>query len=264
MSDTDTEQQEPQPDPDVAPDEPAAEPTEPTEPLEGDVPDPEPDEQTPAAESDERCEAETTVGGNLYRCALNQLHDGPHSFTPVDASDAPEDAQDAEFERKMRSLNTRARNYSKGVAELLGDGLEGLNVCPCCETHWPGLIPPVPPNAETKSKLRVLIGLPSLDNYKQDPYSKPCTVCDGLGSVLTGSQVEQYASAKCLVCKGKGYESVGPERATISPETNGAATHEDEPQPLAAEQEPDPWGRPPGDPDYYRIPQPGDPLYAGV
>lgn len=238
-----TEPAEPTP---VEPDEPT-EPEEPT--FDGDENDGEP--QTRA---EGRCEAETTVGGTLYRCALQENHDGEHSFQPYGDDAEPEPAPSADLDAKLAKLQKRAASYSKGVAEILGDGLEGLIPCELCGPHWPGLRPPVALDADTIAKLRVVLGEPADENYVQDPESSACETCNGLGRVLTGSLVEKYRRLVCPSCDGRGYRT--SRAATAEPVAEGSnvvplasATDDTDPVP-----DTDPWGRPKGHPDYFRMP----------
>lgn len=248
--------------------EPEAEQLEPAEPEEtGDAAEPgeqEPEqlepEEEPEARSDARCEAETTVGGNLYRCGLNAGHSGEHSFQPVQLADPeaepePETPIDREaiVNEQAKKLDRATDSYSKKVVEILGGDLSGFETCPLCEPFYPGLRLPVPLTAETTAALRILLGMPARENFTQDRFSTTCTDCGGLGKVLTGSHVEQYATVTCLACKGKGWVPVGDERrvthVTAEPEGHREPEAEHEASPDV-----DPWGRPKGDPDYGRLP----------
>lgn len=229
------------------------------EPGDGETEEPEGEEET-EARGEGRCEAETTVGGNLYRCALEQGHHGEHSFQPVQLADAEEEEPaeqrpDAQREQReqAKKLDRATDSYSKKVVEILGPDLSGFETCPLCEPFYPGLRLPVPLVAEQLAQLRVLIGLPARENFTQDRFSTTCQDCGGLGKVLTGSHVEQYATVTCLACKGKGWVPVGDERRV----THTVAEPEGHVEPEAeAEETPDvdPWGRPKGDPDYGRLP----------
>jgi hypothetical protein len=253
LTETEPTNDVPEPDTgDVSDTEPENPDAEPAEPDTGDEPE-------SAGRPAEQCEAETTVGGNQYRCALNVNHDGEHAFHAA-ASEPPADESgehDADLEARLGKLSKRGQGYSKAALEILGDDLGGLIPCELCGPHWPGLRPPIPPDAETAAKLRVLIGMPSNENFRQDPLSEECLNCGGLGKVLTGSKVSQYETMTCPTCHGRGFRTSrsSTDAPELAPPIEGA-----EPEPLTVDDEPpshDPWGRPRGDPDYYRMPIPG-------
>ena len=205
-----------------------------------------------------RCEAVTTVGGTAYQCALDENHDGEHSFQPIEDEDAPEPSDEArEQNERIKKLAKRADSYSKSVVELLGEDLDGLIACELCSDHgFPGLRYPLAIPAEVVAKLRTLVGLPALDNFKQGTHTETCSVCDGQGKVLTGSRIEKYATMTCQRCEGYGYLIDGvPVKQRVdqippAPESLDAeALLQAEPKP-----EVDPWGRAKGDPDYGRMP----------
>lgn len=218
------------------------------------------DDTPPPLAFEGRCEAVTTAGGNAFQCALDAGHEGPHAFQPVELADPegvpvePEPANREQLvEAQARKLDRATDAYSKKVVEVLGADLSGFETCPLCEPYYPGLRLPVPLDAELASTLRVMLGMPARANFVQDRYSKTCDDCMGLGKVLTGSSVEQYATVTCLGCKGRGWVPVGDERRVThvadEPEGHREQLEETEPQPDA-----DPWGRPKGDPDYGRLP----------
>lgn len=250
------------------PSEPAAEQLEPEEPVEtGDVREdddvpavPPADPDDPEASADTRCEAETTVGGNLYRCALEADHAGEHAFQPAQLADdeepeppAPQPDPQAIVNEQAKKLDRATDSYSKKVVEILGADLAGFETCPLCEPFYPGIRLPIPLTADTTAALRIILGMPARENFQQDRFSTNCTDCRGLGKVLTGSSVEQYATATCLTCKGKGWVPVGDERRLthVHEEPEGHREPEEAGEPLP---DADPWGRPKGDPDYGRLP----------
>lgn len=210
---------------------------------------------------DERCGAQTTVGGTLYQCALQEEHEGEHSFTQLETGD--DDTRDEPAitdtdAAQAKALQRRAQAYSKSIAELLGDDLSGWIPCPVCTPYFPGLHPPFAAfggaPAEVVAACRVIAGLPALDNMAQDAYSARCSTCNGVGKTLTGSTVQGHESIQCRDCGGKGWRPVGPERqsehqAAPAPMVEGEIPAEGEGQPDV-----DPWGRPKGDPDYGRLP----------
>jgi hypothetical protein len=215
MSDTEQETTlEPVADPDV---EPSPDETEP-EP-EPDEPEPEPDE-------------------------------GEH----VPTSPPPPPDTEADVEAKIKKLATASRNYSRRIVEILGDDLDGWLTCELCEAHYPGIRLPVPPDEALAAKLRSILGMPALENYRRDNQYNPCATCDGLGTILTGSKVAAHMTRTCGACKGTGYIDM---RTGEAPTLNGTTTpnvHLPEPIPTEEAPDVDPWGTPLGDPDYGRLP----------
>jgi hypothetical protein len=208
---------------------------------------------------DERCEAVTHAGGNLYQCALSAEHEGEHSFSVVDETAAPEPEPEPEpaDDAQVQALFRAVKNYSKAVVGVLGADLGDFTLCPCCDPRTPGLYLEHPHSDEQMAALRAIVGLPSLENYRRDNRYSPCATCDGLGTVLTGSRVPAHMTGRCVDCNGSGYISHDAGRPTPEPAPilsalgNGGELSPDDPPAF------DPWGRPYGDPDYYRMPVPG-------
>ena len=211
---------------------------------------------------DERCEAETVAGGNTYRCALSAEHEGEHSFSIVDEAPEPEPEPEPEpaDDAQVQALFRAVKNYSKAVVGVLGADLGDFALCPCCDPRTPGLYLEHPHTDEQMAQLRAIVGLPSLENYRRDNRYAPCSTCDGLGTVLTGSRVPAHMTGRCVDCNGSGYISHDAGRPTPEPAPilsalgNGGELSPDDPPAF------DPWGRPYGDPDYYRMPVPGAPV----
>lgn len=205
-----------------------------------------------------RCEAQTEMSTGSYRCALDAGHDGEHSFAPVDPSDTGEPSE-AELaaeanDEEVKGMQRAVRNYSKAIVGVLGPDLGPFTLCPCCSPMTPGLYIDHPHDEAEMAQLRSIVGLPSLDNYKRDNNYATCATCDGLGTVLTGSKVPAKMTARCFACNGDGFIIHDPSRqATAAPPPPNGAPPEGHPVP--GDPPPyDPWGRPYGDPDYYRMP----------
>lgn len=238
------------------------EPEQPDEPETTGQPDePETPDEPEQPDQEGRCEAETTVGGTEYRCALETGHDGDHSFTPVDATDTGEPTEEPmshEDEEQAKQLGRRARSYSKAVAELLGDDLSGWIACEVCSPYFPGLHPPFAAlggaPGDVVAACRTIAGLPALDNMRVDKYTSVCGTCGGVGRTLTGSHVQGQETIRCRDCEGKGWIPVGPERQQEHRTAPAAPASGNGDEPVEPAAETDPWGRPYGDPLYGVMP----------
>lgn len=230
--------------------EPAPQPAESTEPT----PEPEPT-------TEGRCEAETTVGGTLYRCALEVMHEGEHAFTPVEnEGDPPADASewaprtDKEIAKAQDLLGNEAERHAKRVRQILGADALDLVQCVLCSPAFAGWRTDAAPTPEVVAAVRVAIGLPDVANYQESDTERQCHSCAGLGKVRTGSLVAAHETAKCDTCKGKGWvetrarqnEGPIPEREGGAPEANG-----EEPEDGITR---DMFGTPITDPDYGKMP----------
>jgi hypothetical protein len=120
--------------------------------------------------------------------------------------------EDAQIEKNTKALNRAAQNYIKKVVETLGPDLEGMQTCPLCAEHWPGLRFPVMPAPEHLAAVRVAIGLDPGDNLKPDPYARRCDTCDGWMRTDSGSRGSGQGSLQCWDCQGRGWVPVGDER----------------------------------------------------
>lgn len=201
-----------------------------------------------------RCEAETTVGGTLYRCALEVLHEGDHAFQPVDQEEAPAEDSEKRMRQAGEKLDRESERHWNRIKEIMGDDANALVPCELCFVKTPGFRWDAAPNEETAARVRVAIGLPDVSNYAPSATERMCDDCRGLGKVRTGSQVQSRETIKCDACNGKGYVESRPRQNTTAPELaeleepgNGAA-------PLDDGIKRDMFGTPEGDPDYGKMP----------
>jgi hypothetical protein len=187
---------------------------------------------------DERCEAVTHAGGNLYQCALSAEHEGEHSFSVVDETDAPEPEPEPEpaDDAQVQALFRAVKNYSKAVVGVLGADLGDFTLCPCCDPRTPGLYIEHPHSDEQVYMMRAILGLPDISTYAKDVYSKQCEVCHGRRRVLSGAMDGPEVTLECLACKGRGWMPVGPERDAQRPPI--AATFDAAPAAIDAEPAP--------------------------
>lgn len=169
----------------------------------------------------------------------------------------PQVATDAAAERAFKALDRKVKNYRDGVAAFVTDTEQPLFTCPMCLDFAPGYIfdPSIRGVDEAKlPEVRNVIGLPSLENFKQPEFVFACDTCGGLGQIATGSKVNGHMSIKCQSCDGKGWGSTSPVNSgpPAAPAVYLVPPNEqapDEPRPQT-----DPWGRTATDPLYGVMP----------
>lgn len=230
------------------------EPGETLEPLEGDDGQTDDDADDDETETLDRCDAETTVGGTLYQCALNLGHDGEHAFQPVDAEQAPvKDAAKAMRDKTDKLERENERHY-KRIVDIMGDDADALVACELCFPMTPGFRWDAAPPEEQAARVRVALGLPDLTNYPPSSTERTCDDCRGLGKVRTGSSVAGHEAGTCDACGGKGYVPTRPRLNTETPddtpelgEAVAASVADDGIRR-------DMFGTPEGDPDYEKMP----------
>lgn len=244
--------------------EPVTEPA--TEPVTEPVTEPEPDEPAepvtePVTEPEGRCEAETTVGGILYRCALDAMHEDEHAFSPVDADAEPPEPPgawaprtDKEVAKAQDLLGNEAERHAKRVKQILGADADDLVQCALCSPAFAGWRTDAAPTPEVVAAVRVAIGLPDVSNFLASDTEATCRSCGGLGEVRTGSLVPRFETAKCDACKGRGYMETRP-RQGVEPgaEIEPALENGDGP-PFDDGVTRDMFGTPITDPDYGKMP----------
>lgn len=188
---------------------------------EDETPEPEPEPET---DPEGRCEAETTVGGTLYRCALDAEHAGDHSFTPV--AGAPEPVEDSEKTLRVRGekLDRENERHWKRIQEVMEEDALDLVPCELCFVKTPGYRWNAAPSEETAARVRVAIGLPDVSNFAPSATEHTCDDCRGLGKVRTGSTVPGRETIQCDACSGKGYVETRPRlNASVPPPESAAA-----------------------------------------
>lgn len=147
---------------------------------------------------------------------------------PAGGEEPPQDSAKLRTEKELEKAYKAIAKLRETVASRLGqimDGDEvGLIECPLCASFAPGWIwPPdvVPLEAEYVHKTRAVIGMPDVSGYKTSTAYVMCDVCDGLGSVLTGSKVPGREAANCPKCGTNGYVMTSDAIAATAP-PNGA------------------------------------------
>jgi hypothetical protein len=198
---------EPQTQPDETPDEtpeetPEAPPVAPT-----------PDEEDEAAEAEEQAGA------------------APDEAEP----EQPQGLSQKQLEQALGKLEREAERHAKRVGEIMGDEIELLLACPLCDPLTPGKIMPTPATPERFPAVRAFMGDAEPQEWQQDPNTRTCQTCAGMGEVKTGSKVQSQTTLVCTDCGGKGWQgqrpavaSTGPMAASPLPDVNG---REDRPAP---------------------------------
>lgn len=179
---------------------------------------------TPLADTELRCEAETTVGGTLYRCALQSEHDGDHAFQPADVTANGEDnfegikrTSEADQRKAFQRLEAEAERHAKRLQEIMGEDAAALVQCELCTPNIPGWRFPVSPSEDTINRVRVVLGLPDLTTFEPSQWEAVCPVCKGRTRVKTGSLDPKYETKACDECEGRGYVSTRPRRQEEQP-----------------------------------------------
>lgn len=217
------------------------------------------DDDTPA--SDERCDAEVNMSTGRYRCALTLGHAGEHAFTAVAADDeAATDADagapqtEAEIEKARKQLANEAIRHRNRLGEIMGSDADELVPCVLCSPSLAGWRYDVAPDEAVTKAVRVVIGLPDLENYRPSPTEAVCDTCGGLGRVRTFSLVAGEEHKKCDPCNGRGWVTTrartNPDDA-IAPSSDGG---ESAPAPIDDGIRRDMFGTPEGDPDFEKLP----------
>lgn len=222
-------------------------------------PEPEPDpdhepEPAPEPAPEARCEAETTVGGTLYRCALETGHEDEHRFQPLlDEAAQPVETEKA-VSKRLKSLENEAERHARRIGEIIGADAESLVQCELCPPNFGGWRFDVAPAEDVTQRVRAAIGLPDVSNFAMSATEKPCDDCRGLGRVRTGSQVPGRETALCDACGGDGYVASRPRlnAAPAQPAPVEAANGTSAPYDDGIKR--DMFGTPEGDPDYGKLP----------
>lgn len=137
---------------------------------------------------------------------------------------------DKELERAYKAIAKLRETVASRLGQIMDGDEVGLIECPLCASFAPGwLWPPdvVPLDADAVHKTRAVLGMPDVSGYKTSTAYVMCDVCDGLGSVLTGSKVPGREAANCPKCGTNGYVMTSDAIAATAP-PNGA-----QPEPIA-------------------------------
>lgn len=143
----------------------------------------------------------------------------------------PQAQSPRELEQLFGKLERETERHTKRVHEIVGASASDLLECPLCDDLIPGFIMPTPDTPERFPAVRQFMGDAQPAAYQQDPNTRTCVTCDGLGEVETGSKVQGQVTLVCTDCGGKGWQGArapvatsGPMAPTPAPEANGQAT----------------------------------------
>lgn len=176
--------------------------------------------------------------------------------------EAPAGPSEAEMEKALRSIETRAATFRRFVTTTAEEMGQALVPCAVCDTVIPGFIfdPRVVPLDELQLQaMRALLGIGQEPPFANDPDAHECQRCEGWGRTRTGSKVDGKRLIPCAECAGRGW--VGPAR-DLTPEEVAALPNladvyvAPDNEPPASE---DVWGTPLGHPEFGVSPQYRDP-----
>lgn len=214
-----------------------------------------------AIEQEEEAAVEEDAGAELGADETDESEPGDDVDAQVGDEQLRQTAQaqraetELDIERAMQSLGKEAARHAKRVGEIMGEDAAQLVPCELCTPAIPGFRFPVVPDEDVRERVKRAIGMSDLSRYRDSVDAAKCSTCDGLGQVRSGSEVVGQQTLQCLSCKGKGWTSASPERQAAAPVVVGAppiVDHDTPPEPLP---DLDPWGTPPDDPEYGKMPQ---------
>jgi len=193
----------------------------------------------------------------------DEPEDEPEPIEGPDAAPSTE-ASLKVMDKRFNALERRATGYAQAVEELMLETEQPIVRCGFCLPRLPGFIgaPYVQPfTPDQLAFARMILGEPDVPPLVQAQDAHMCAICDGWGTVLTGSKKNNQKSRKCYACDGRGWEGRGAGEVQA---TNGSAgevtlTAPEQAEPDSAAR--DPWGRTPDMPGYYVMPHPGMPAH---
>lgn len=209
-------------------------------------PDPEPEVENPDAEP-----AEGPI----------EADDTDSEYEEADPVAREERAQAEENRKKLERSATTWRNR---VSDVLGEEAGYLVPCELCEPDIPGFHFPadlMQPYNELQAHLIDVLRAPEAPDYPAAADVGRCQVCDGWGSVTTGSRKAGQETKACANCLGFGYQP--PPGSTAAGSGTGVAALalvNGEPAPMVRD-DVDAWGSPlmladgQENPNYGKMPQ---------
>jgi hypothetical protein len=146
---------------------------------------------------------------------------------PTEPSEpSPELRDDVDVEVLETKLETKAKNYTKALADLLEGTGYPVAMCEMCADAYPGIRWVEPRDENHAALLRVVQTVAMEDELAEDPNVEQCSVCAGWGVVKLPSHVPNNTVRTCRNCNGTGYRELHPQSGTpqapAPPATNGA------------------------------------------
>jgi hypothetical protein len=143
-----------------------------------------------------------------------ETEDDPEPTVPEPEPEPEEARDDREIEAIYKKLDTRAANYIKSAAEIVGDESVPLEVCEMCKDGYPGLRWAEPQDELHANLLSVVSEQEQGAPLRVDPNAEVCHVCDGFGMVKLPSHVPNNQVRVCRACNGAGYRELNPQSGT--------------------------------------------------
>jgi hypothetical protein len=152
---------------------------------------------------------------------------------PIGGTDEPEPEQpqglsEKDLEKTFAKLDREAQRHKGRIEEIMGEDAAMLVPCVLCEPLMPGFVMPSPKTPERFPAVRAFMGDAEPQAWEQDPNTRTCQTCDGMGEVKTGSKVQSQTTLVCTDCGGKGWQgqrpavaATGPMSAPPLPDANG-------------------------------------------
>lgn len=125
-----------------------------------------------------------------------------------DDTDAARVLSEKEISKRYDKLQRENERHASRLGEIMGDDANDLIPCPVCMDGIAGWIYPpdvAPLSDEAVGRIRQVIGLPDLTTFRPAKFAERCPDCDGLGQVLTGSQVPGSETTTCERCGRNGW-----------------------------------------------------------
>lgn len=195
--------------------------------------------------------------------SLGKPNAAPDEPTP-DEGDTAAQAQPTtpeQFEKMMTAAEKEATRHASAVGRIFGDEAVSLQLCPLCSPAVPGFITPAESHDEGKAAIIQALGLGPEESFQHEPGAEPCSECNALGMVLTGSKVPDHAQKLCGACGGVGWTTeqqraqIGHRKTASAAVAANVGTHSIAAPVALTVAETDFMGRPAGHGNYGKLPQ---------
>ncbi len=192
----------------------------------------------------------------------DQVDDDDELDDPLEQARRQELETEALMEDGLKKAEREAIAHAERLAKYFGPLFGNLVPCPLCPPILAGWRFPVPPDKMDPAQVaavRTAIGLPEFSNLHRDTYAGTCDKCEGLGQVLSGSQVRGKEALTCYQCKGRGGMPTATARAADADQAAAPVQTTDSQHEPASSPQTDPWGRPSSHVGYMVMPYEGMP-----